>query len=1109
MNHYRAPHRNNQPAPQKHFAPTKPPTYLKGNYAEDIKALRIKGTFKNAQTREPEPKDETGVFITYLVLALQNLSDILGNACDLSGLGSKSAVQSELNKCQRYNELASFLWTHRVSDPAADYRKDLVQKTQWLVLKLWELRNYFVHEGGKDKDQTLPRALIVDREFYRFVEGELYGNAVARAQSDGKSLDKLGKRLFSPRDYQSGQYDFTRRGIIYLICLALFKHDAEEFLQQFGDFRLPPTKRQEESGEYVVSDEKRLSTLKKKAAGNRGVIDAFTYYSMPQRRTDISATDPNYSNFNNILLYLNKVPMPAYDYLALEDEAEKLRKEAAASTESDKNKAFKYLLQPRRKERFLPLALGYLEDFHGLKDVLKFKRLDITPRADRKRYFWGPIPAGTLNEFGQEISDANGMDRHYILTGGKAYFKWEPTRHYGEIHISALCGSIGEDELCRLMLVLLDKSVPQRLTPGEALKRYLTAYHQILEQMLNAKSTEELSLDDANFREAFKVLSGKGDDALKPEVFVEEMKPFLSPHVTRFFVGKDLRPSVEELRQRLLHRLEVEKGKAEDFLLKMKKLEQWRALSVEQRQEKGFPECTTKELNYPPRSCRLSDAALVHWVFKYLNGYLSDEHKFRQLPRGQRHRGGVTDFEYQLVQRAIGNFRKDPEEFWKLPKRKAELEEACEELKKRVSELHEVEKKRNKGKLDRNGKPLRTEASLALLAQAAAELYADACRTSCDYWQGEATEEDRENLEFVCRRNGVPVGLPLNRKALVKTVLGIDLAKWRNAFNYEEGCPYRGRELKEAQNLEVHQVPIPNGFALRCVKNPEEFRFNAQFRAFEPYPKGEMALRKYYDVAPLIDLVKNRKQAKMDAKEAPQQVGIEQRGGLPPVGGEYGKQPPQKVDFSIREVNKAIFAIQTAERRDKVLLACAKAYWERYLATFDAAGKSGLVIGFEDAADIGVFYRQPHDEVIDGVTVRLNPNDRARPAYQTICRHIKELVKLTKPFDGGVYSFYDLNTTLRDLQRKESSRRLETLPRIISFDRTINIGVGENLSRDQRIVEWKKNVESFYHKKVTTDELELLSALRNRLCHPTKDSVGLLDIPYNEAVALLDRIGVR
>ncbi|MGN1360595.1 MAG: hypothetical protein ACI4X9_09125, partial [Kiritimatiellia bacterium] len=661
----------------------------------------------------------------------------------------------------------------------------------------------------------------------------------------------------------------------------------------------------------------------------------------------------------------------------------------------------------------------------------------------------------------------------------------------------------------RLMLVLFDKSVHKCLEPKEVLKRYLTEYHRILEMMLNAKSTEELSLDNADFREAFKVLSGKGDEALKPEVFVEKMKPFLSAHVTRFFVGKDLRPSVAELQRRLLHRLEVEKGKAEDFLLKMCKLAQWRALSVETRQKEGFPECQVGELKYPPRSCRLSDAAMVHMVFKYLNGYLSDEHKFRQLPLGQRHRGGITDFEYQLVQRAIGNFRKDPDSLWNLLNRKDELKDAVAALKGRVAALRKDEEKRNRGKRDRNGRPLRTEPSLLLLSQAAAELYADACRADWDDWQGEVTEEDRETLEFRCRRNGVSVGLPLDREALVKTVLGIDLARWRNAFNYEEGCPYRGRELKDAQNLEVHQVPIPNGFALRCVTNPEEFHFNVQFRAFKPYPKGAMALRNYYDVSPLIDLVKNRKAAKVDTKDAPKQVGIEHRGGLQPVAGEYGKQPPQKVDFSVREVNKAILAIQTAERRDKVLLACAKAYWDRYLANFAAAGKSGQMIDFEDEVDIGLFYRHPHDEIIDGVTVRLNPNDRARPAYQTICRHIKELVKLTQPFDGSVYSFYDLNTTLRDLQRKESTRRLETLPRILSFERTINIGVDEKLNLERKIEKWRKNIEFFYGKKITVDDIEHLIALRNRLCHPTKDSVGLLDIDYKGAVAILNRLGVR
>ena len=150
-------------------------------------------------------------------------------------------------------------------------------------------------------------------------------------------------------------------------------------------------------------------------------------------------------------------------------------------------------------------------------------------------------------------------------------------------------------------------------------------------------------------------------------------------------------------------------------------------------------------------------------------------------------------------------------------------------------------------------------------------------------------------------------------------------------------------------------------------------------------------------------------------------AGVETRGGAEQVEGVYGKMPPAtKCEFSRSEVNKAIQAIQLAERQDKVLLACAKAYSDRYMGVevMSAAKDKIRNFRFAEAADIGAFFQTEMTDEVCGFKVKMMPNDFARPAYSVITTHIAELATRTKPLADGAYSFYDLWLTLRDLQRK-------------------------------------------------------------------------------------------
>ena len=58
--------------------PVKKREYLSGDFIRDMRSLRIKGSIRSPQTRKETMVDETPQFITYLTLALQNISDIIG-----------------------------------------------------------------------------------------------------------------------------------------------------------------------------------------------------------------------------------------------------------------------------------------------------------------------------------------------------------------------------------------------------------------------------------------------------------------------------------------------------------------------------------------------------------------------------------------------------------------------------------------------------------------------------------------------------------------------------------------------------------------------------------------------------------------------------------------------------------------------------------------------------------------------------------------------------------------------------------------------------------------------------------------------------------------------
>lgn len=1113
--------------------------YLSGDFNHDMTLLRIKGIFKNPQTRKEIPVDEIPIFITYLALALQNISDIIGE--DLSKIRDENGVLSKLNKSDKLWECASFLWIHKIDNPREDYyiitndvgarveEPDYKRFSKAIILKLWELRNMFLHSSQPNAS----RVLISDKAFYCFIERVLYSEALLRSLGSRCQTEKcFDQRLFSPNNDEKTKYEFTRKGIIFLICLALYKHDAFEFIQQFKDIALPPRKWELEKKLVRLSNEE-LEKLERKGGRNKAIIEAFTFFSIRSGRTDIDIGNMHYLNFANIINYLNKVPLDSYNYLELKNEANKLVDIANKSNESPENKAFKYLLHPRLKDRFLPLALAYIEDAKKL-ECIKFKRLDITVRQERSRYMFGKIEKGTKNEFGEEISDANGLDRHYAIVNGNAEFEYIPEAHYGDIRIARLRGSISENEILRLMLAMFTNN--KDLEPNKVLKKYLSAYHRILERMLNL-DVDQLSLDDPGFRRDFAIVSGMGEEALDPDVFTTKMAKFFPASLTRYFVKTKAGVNESELQSKLKKRLLVMQSHAEDFSKRLECLTEWKRLDEENRKKVGRPICKIGELKYPPRTCNISDAELIRWVLKFINLHLLDKKdKYRQLPRGKRHRG-AKDVEFQMLHRDIGRFGVDAENLWTtLEKREVLNGEngVIDRLKEEVEKLFNAEKKRCKGKLDRNGKELRVSKTLTMLASAAVNLYMKDCKK---YEMQLLTGMQLLNMCKVC---GVKADLALNHESIVKIILGIDLNTWSRAFDYDNQHTREvPRRLENADNLVAAQIPVPNLLAIRSF-NSSNFKFNQAFREFKPYEDGKMGLMDFYDVEPLINYIKNQN---LENKKNREKNRIDEESGKLPssypnarhndnidldklvdgieahLGDNYEKElygkkkPAGKVLFSASEVNKAIQKILMAERQDKILLACAKYYWDEYMKEVVKTPLKDKIKGFRlaDASNIREFFTNSIDDNIDGIRIRMIPNDFAKPVYSVIISHLKELMKKVKPIETNVYSFFDLANALNELQYKERELRVKYLPAILKFEDLGN-ETSDIDGKDALYEHYKKNLLGVSNKPLTRDEFNNILNFRNRLVHPSRQAKdnnvqSLLQTNIGSVISTLKRFG--
>lgn len=1075
-------------------------------------------------------KDEVKDFTLYLNYAVSNLREITGIEGD-----DETKIKEELENLsdEKKQRLADFLWTFRFDEPQRDFAArgsgqkqfdhDYKRLAPLVATKIFELRNYFAHLDRKGNE-----ALVCGRDLYVLLEGILRPLAEKECMGPGCQTSKLYKmhllNLRGPhkQPFESRTYDLTRRGIMFLVCMALYKDDAEEFLSCFADMRIPNRRRDSLDG----LSESDIGKLGRKKPSKRAFLKAFTFFSYRRGRVSLDGEDPDFLNFANIIGYLNKVPGVSFDYLALEDEKKLLADLASRSTESEENKLFKYDLskQVRAKDRFVSLAAAWCERFDVLPCIL-FKRLDITPSLGRHRYL-----------FGKENDNTVHLDRHYIIENGAIRFEWRPTAHYGDIEIGQLRSCIGEAEFRRLLFCALRN-------PAETnamVDRYFTAYHKILELMLNAPDNEGCSIfSNGELADAVQTVTGLTKDEITDDP--DRLRPFFPTNLWRFFFNWDAAQDDDGLRAKLAARIEGRIKWCKDFLVRVENFRKWKAENFWKPSDQRGPQgaCPKSRLVNPPRHCRVSDASCVARVMAYLDYHLAPERKFRQLSLGEQHshpeRKDTHNYEYQMVQSAIGKYALDQTSAVGGTKNGREIKGTVAHLRPEL-ELH-LAQLRDKVRSLARGNLQPMEASLkaakkknllsgfacldadkALNSARKSRKLIDLAEAATELLKAELLKEAEslpsmggDALKILCRKFGVRVGLPLDKDALVKTVLGIDIDRWTHAFDYAHGHPYIDRKLTEGDHVAA-QIPLPNGMAERVMRSqPRVFGgFIGEkgvdwAKAFASLDDKNMSLLGYYDVSPLVGYIKSHANH-ADEQPDPSAPGINTWADADPHA--------IKPDFSRGGINNAIRAIKTAHNHDRLLLKFALRHWEEFKKTRAYDERKTV---YEKALTVRDYFNGTFTYALrGGVGLRLSRNDVFSPTFTHVVENAAVIVDLLKHENPDVkeVSFYDVAQLFARKQRESRRLRMELLPSIEQFAARCSIpqeeyaridaqeGKAPEKKRARRAMEY-----SYYSKAMPTlteAEYNLVADVRNAVMHSTLLVTD--DDAYRKAKAVLDRV---
>ena len=1049
--------------------------YLPENREDAIRLLKLKYFDKKLNKRI----DETPFFLLYLNYAVNNIVSLTGISPEKY---DPEEVGTLIRESGKAGALANFLWLFSVENPKDEFPSpECLERAIALAKKVYELRNFFAHLNEKGNG-----GLVLNRDLYAMIEGEL--GALARTslmETSGIRSDKVNKlKLAIPHNDEKTSYELTRKGLIFLTCLALYKDDAIEFCSLFHDMKLPVKQpsiaematTKLSSAVQQTGDEPPVNLSKAKA-----LHEMFTKFSMRKGRDlDIIAENFNFTCFADIIGYLNKVPAVCHDYLSLDAENTKLQNLANASTESEDNKRFKYTLHRRFRDRFLSFAAGYCEDF-DLFPAIHFKRLDITPVSDRKRYL-----------FGKDQDNRLRMDRHYAIVHDAIRFEWRPKKHYGSVHVGSLRSSISASQMKYLLALVFRKGNASAI--NDEIDRYFSAYHTVLEKMINAENCNDIFLDssDPELLKAFSVVTGKTEEELladDADIFAIA-EPFFPANLTRFFLDTDNRMSAREMQAALYNKLAANIDHAEDFLARLNTLDDWRKAPRNPEQPKPLPVCSKDLVKYPPRHCKFSDADLCAWFFRYINLFLTDDQKFRQLPKSKQHRG-AEDYEYQFIQKLVGQFNLDQKGLWSvLEKKRPELKNQIEMLKSAINR----QLKRAVSSSAKLPKGRRPQPTLTMLARAAAERYSEFCSAELKKYDVEDISASPELLRQECRRFGIRPGMEKDKAALIKTVLRIDIDKWTNSFDYEKKEKRASARPLDSVDHIVSQVPFPNllmqRFATSVLATSKNlldadgsFDFNKYLRTF----KTSFALRDYYDVSPLIAYTHTHDRTNpVLADDAP---GI--------------RRDCFNAVFSAAAISRTVAAIKDVRNQDMLLCRIAFDYWTRFK-------NENSTIEFDGKFDNPDFQYSVYDVFsipvlinVGGKKIRIVCNDINRPIlaqiknkknFAVIVRHMDVSV------DQDVFDFYRLVEKMRELSAADRKKRLDIIGLIMKFDSFAPIpakryaGLKGAQIHDMEVDEYARKFPGF-----SAQEYDTLKKARNAVFHDG------LDLDVADALAILNK----
>lgn len=1060
---------------------------LHGNRSEVLNQLKINSR-------------EEAIFVLYLNYAVNNICKVANiNVTDEDKvIDALAKTEGKRDADKLYDKLADFLWVFKDKEPQnaalAIQTFSNGQSIRYFINKyvkiIFALRNYFVHTDSKGY-----QPFVFDEKYYKFIEGVLGGTARESVLHSRAGNAKSQKLKLVTRRVKDDNYELTRKGLIFLICIALYKDEAQEFCSMFPEMLEPDFFENEamREGNNIVYGKNDFEKFKGLRGRGKSLSEFFTYYSYRRGRTSVDAEHPDFLAFADIIGDLNKVPAIAYDYLSLDDENVMLQREEQESTESEANKRFKYRLHKREKDRFLSQAAGYCEDFNVI-DSIRFKKLDISSDQGRMKYYFGKD---------KDEETVVRQNRHYSIKNDAVGFEFIPEQNNYPVKIKALRSSMSATQMRKLLA-----THAAGVDVNTYLKEYFSAYHRLLSNLINESDLENINFYDDKYLDDIAIITNQSKDALNDNP--DCANKYISNSLLDFLCWADGEKGTDALRSNLIVKLDRMASHAEDFLKRQRRYTQWmnevkpaRDAMLKYREQvdefrknnpnvrlpselaeppakariKGKPIC--KDLMYPPKDCNFTDADYVKCVFDYLNLFLPVKKRFRQIPLAEQHKG-VEDHLYQLVHAAIGKYSLDQKGLWSLLKKYREDElfginnNAGTKLKKAM------------GKFEKK--------TLANLAVTATEMLMDECDRQRACLEDDKVNLSREELVRYCEHFGVKQGLSRTKKSILQATIHIDIEKWSYAYNYQMRMPYKNRQIDAVEHTAT-QVPFPNEFfdrLLRRTNNSWE-HWLKQWKS-----KNKILLRDFYNVSPLIKYAKDKnhkpKEEKVDVTA-------------------HGVNTKSFADFTAAGVDRAFRSIREVENRDKLLLFIAMEYWERFKKsdTFATQKKDGLC-SFDEITDLRSFFTTPILRNKDNVKLYLYPNDLNKPMYPIIIKYIKEIVGIIGEKKDG-YEFSELVTVYREQLARDRKIRLSMIWPISIFGSIVSIPRSKyeeieqkyNDKKEQSNAKIEMEWRDYYHPKfpgLSLEEYTEIVSLRNAIFH---DGFVLKE---EKAKQILKKIGI-